>query len=319
MSDAVGSQASGEAVGEVVQDLGGSGQSESSGTLENKTPPPKTTRLKLSSGEEIDESEILSGLNHVREANKRFQDAAAERRAAVEERARIAQEKAEVEAKVAKLKSDPWGLMSDLGLDPRSLSEEYLLKVLEQELMTPEQRRIAELEQKTKTYEEREAERRAEEERKKQEAKEKEEEELFNQYKEEASKSYEEKMISALSSSILPKSAKTIRRVADKIYQSALAGEEIPVDHAVRLEEAEYTESLLELLDELPPEHIEKLFGDKIMGKIRKHDASKLKNPAPTPKNVPGVAKESKASQKATSYVDPHEFVKELKKKHGVI
>ena len=281
---------------------------------QNATP----TRFKLSNGEEIEESELLSRYNYVKEANKRFQEAAAERRAAAEERERVAREKAEAEGILEKLKNDPWNTLQELGLDPRQLSEEKLLELLEEEQMTPEAKRMRELEQKTLEYEKKEKERQQKEEELRKEEEKRKNDEEFQQLQRQAEEKYEADFLKAMETTTLTKSERTIRRIADVIYQSALAGEELPVDLAVKLVEEEAVEGSREYIKNLRGEALVEFLGKDVVKDILKHETSKLKNPAPT--NKPSVSKEDKLSpSKKSEYVDPKDFISNLKKKHGVI
>jgi hypothetical protein len=287
------------------------------------TPTPEVTnapasKFKLSNGEEVEESELLHRYQYVKAANERFQSAAAERKAAEAERAKIAEEKAQNEKMLADLKKDPWSTLSSLGLDPRQLSEDKLLELLEQDSLSPEQKRIRELEAKAKEFETKEQERQRLEEERQQNSKKQQEEEEFNQLKSQAEKKYEADFLKALESSRLPKNPASIRRVAEKMHQSILAGEEIPVEHAVRLVEHEFRSSLAELVSGLSEEDLEEFLGVETLKRVRKHDVSKLKNPTPAPKVE--VKEGSKAKDQSPSkYVNPKEFIDSLKKKHGVI
>lgn len=279
---------------------------------------PKPQKIKLSNGEELDETEVLSGLNHIKEANKRFQEAAMERRAAAEEKARIAKEKEELEKTYEKIKTDPWEVIKSLGLDPTELSTNYLVEMLEQEQMTPEQKRIKELEEKTSSYEKLEAERRSQEEKLQRLAEEAKKEEEMEKLKLEAAKHYEDSFIKALSATVLPVDEKYVRRVGDIVYQSYIEGSEIPIEFAAKLVEAEYLEGLATLAKSLDSDKLIKILGEEGVSKVTKSQIAKIKNPSPKP-SLPDVKPESRATKTTPSYMDPHEFIKELKKKHGVI
>jgi hypothetical protein len=279
---------------------------------------PSPNRFKLSNGEEIEESELLSRYNYVKEANKRFQDAAAERRAAAEERERVAKEKAEAEGILEKLKNDPWNTLQALGLDPRQLSEEKLLEILEEEQMSPEAKRIKELEQKAKEYEEHDKKRKHQEEELRKEEEKRKNDEEFQALQKNAEQKYEAEFLKAMENTTLTKDERSIRRIADVIYQSALAGEELPVDLAVKLVEEENVEGSKAYIRNLRGDALVEFLGRDVVKDILKHETSKLKNPVPD--NKPHVSKSDKQSPtKKSEYVDPKDFISNLKKKHGII
>ncbi len=291
-------------------------------TSDSAKPTQAKFKVKVDNQEtEVSEEELVKGWLHAKAANERFQAAAAERKALEAERAKIAEDKAAAESMREAFKKDPWAVLSSLGMsdaDIRNLTEDKLIAFLEQEQMSPEQKKAREMEAKLKEYEAKEADRRKKEEENEQLTKKQQEEQEFNQLKLKAEKDYEESFLSALEKSTLPKNPASIRRVAEKVYQSMLAGEEIPIDHAVRLAEHELRSNLAELVQGLDVEALEAFLGEETLKKVRKHDVSKLKNPAPAPK-VP-VKEESKAKAGTNSkYVDPQDFIKELKKKHGVL
>jgi len=278
----------------------------------SKEEKPKKRKIKVKD-EEIDEEEVARGYLHAREANKRFQEAAAERKAAEkakEEAKKLAEERFE------KLKSDPFSVLAELGLNPRELSEEYLIRQLEKEMMSPEQKEKLDLEEKLKSYEQKEAERKAEEEARAEQAKKEQEQQEITSLRKKYAEEYQGSFINALDKAGLPKNPTTVRRVAEVVLNSLSQGEEIPVEHAIRIVEQDYRSGLSEFLKELDADTLAKFLGDEAVDKLRQRNVAKVKNPTPKKEQV---EEKPKSAPKERQFMDPYEWQQELKRKHGLI
>jgi len=111
----------------------------------NTTTPPtqaqvaRMIKMKVDGQEmELPESEIIALAQQGKSANKRFQEAAAAKR--------------EAEQVVNFLKSNPKEAFKKLGIDVRKFSEDTLLEFIQQEQMSPEQRKAHENEQELNKY-----------------------------------------------------------------------------------------------------------------------------------------------------------------------
>lgn len=267
---------------------------------------PRKYKVKLDEDEmEVDEDELLRGYTHAKAANRKFQEAAAERK-------RAAEEKAKAERLYQQLKTDPFKAISELGLNPRELSEEFLLKELEKESWTPEQKKAFELEQKVKEYEtkEQERERLAKEHQARAEA----EKEAREQHEmtEKIHKEYETKFIETLQSSSLPRNPTVIRRVAEVVFNSLQEGYEIPVEQAVKIVEKDMRSGISDLIRSLDGDRLIEFLGDDTVKKLRKHDAAKVKNPIPNQKSQPKEEPKPKKSE----YIDSNEWYRQMMDKY---
>lgn len=81
---------------------------------------------------EADDAELTTYLQKGIAAQKRFDEAAKARK--------------EAEAKLAKLKDNPWDVIKELGLDPMEAASKFVIEQYELQQMTPEQRKLRELE-----------------------------------------------------------------------------------------------------------------------------------------------------------------------------
>ena len=254
---------------------------------------------------EVGIDDLLSSYSHVKASNDRFEKAAQAKKEAAALRS-------EAESMKARMKSDPWGVMEELGLDPRTTSEEYLIKKLEFDSLTPEQKRIMELEHKTKTYEEKEAAaKKQEEERAKTEAKEKEDKAIAKR-SEELIAEYSKAFITELSASKLPKTNIMVAKVAEKLGIAAQQGWEMSVKQAVKLVEKDLIEYKQAFLRDMDPEALAEFLGEDSLKKIRKRDVEKLKNPPVTQNTSVPREKEDEAPR------TPAEWLAAQKKKHGL-
>jgi hypothetical protein len=275
---------------------------------EIKAPPPNRHKVKVNGKEEdADIEELKAAYSKVKAADERFRTAAEERKAAEKERA-------EAKALLEKVKSDPWAVMKELGLDPRKTSEEYLIKQLELDAMSPEQKaamekassddkKRAELEAKLKEYEDRE----------KKDKDEKEQAEIAAQ-SQKIAKDYEEQFLEALGSTKLPKTQKTVALVAEKLREAIVDGYEISVKQAVKAVEREQKAALNAILADADPDIIAELIGEEGVKKLRKRDVEKLKNPIPQSQN-----REEPQHKEKEKPQSPEEWLKSVRKQHGIL
>jgi hypothetical protein len=253
------------------------------------------------------EDELLAAYSKVKASNKRFQEAAEERKAAEKERK-------EAKEMIDRMKSDPWSVMKELGLDPRTTSEEYLIKQLELEAMTPEQKKAMEMEKKLKDYEEKEQLTKKEQEEKLKQEEEAKASERIAVKSQAFAKEYSDQTLEALQSSKLPKSQKVVAQVAKKMLEAAEEGYEMSPKQAVKLLEREHLAALSSLLQDADPDMVAALLGEDAIKKLRKRDVEKLKNPAP---KAPSKEESPRQQEKKESYVDPYEWRREMMRKHG--
>lgn len=271
----------------------------------------KKYKVKIEGQElEVDESELLKGYSMAKSANERFMKAAEEKKRAEAERQEA------IKLRDA-MKDNPFEVMKALGIDPRKVSEDYLIKQLEYEALSPEAKKAMELEQKLKAYEEKEAKATAEaEERARQEKEEKETAEI-KAMSEKAAKEYEVQFLEALEGSKLPKTPQMVAKIAEKMYDAMEQGYELPVKHAVKLVEKDLLMVKKALMETMSPDELAEFLGEDHIKKLRKRDVEKLKNPIPQEKKSEEAPKPIEKKQEYKSF-SAFDLARELKAKHGV-
>lgn len=271
-----------------------------------KTAPEKYKVTVDGTEQEVDIDELRSSYSHVKASNERFSKAAQAKKEAESLRQ-------EAENLKARMKSDPWSVMEELGLDPRTTSEEYLIKKLEFDALTPEQKKIMELEQKNKSYEEKEALTKKEREEAEKAEKDAKDAEIIAAKSAEFVKEYEATFLEALQKSTLPKNHLMVSKVAEKMRIAADQGWEMSPKQAVKVLEREVAAAKKALIDSLSPDELAEFLGDENLKKVRKRDVDKLRNPIPQVDNTPPKVKEEEKPR------SPAEWLAAQKKKHGIL
>ena len=142
--------------------------------------------------EELDESEILRLASLGKGSQKRFSEAAAQRK--------------ETEEFVHLLKTNPRAILSDprIGVDVKKFAEEILWEHLQDQSLTPEQKNQRKIEAELKRYKDQEESTKKESDQKQAEIEQKQHE-----------AAYEKKIMTALDSGNLPKNQFTVKRMAE--------------------------------------------------------------------------------------------------------
>lgn len=209
---------------------------------------------------EVDEDELVRSYQLRKVSDKRLQEATQARKQA--------------EEFVNLLKHDPIKLLSDprIGHDVKKLAEEYLMKELENEMLTPEQKELREAKAKLKTYEEM----KAEQEKAAVAAQEK---QLMDHY----TQKYQQDIISALDSSGLPRTEATVNRMIHYMAQSLEKQYGFEATDVVDLVKMDYIRDTKALYAGVPDEVLLDILGDDIIKKVVKADLNKMKrNPMAT-------------------------------------
>lgn len=188
-----------------------------------------------------------------------------------------AQEKADLEKQVRAffeaLQKDPFAAMQELGFQPEQVIDDYINKQLEQAKKTPEQIEKEKLEAELQRL-------KAEREREKEELKTKELERLQQQEFER----YDMLMEKALTNSNLPKTAYTVKKIADYMLVALEAGKDVTPEDVIPLVQEEMNNDLKEMFSSLPEETIEALLGEQVLNKLRKRRVAKAQE---AQKNLP--------------------------------
>lgn len=237
--------------------------------------------------EELDDTELSNRLSLAKAAHKRMQESA-----------KILKEK---EAFERSLKENPLDILTKQDFNGRSfqdLAEEFLMKRIEEESMTPEQRSQRDRDLELKKYKDAEAARQKAEEDQKAE-------QLANHYRAE----YEKAIISGLESSSLPKNEFTVKRMAELMQKNIQLGLDLEPQYIAQLVKEDYLAEQKALVGGLDGEGLVKLFGDEVINKIRKHDLSRFKPTNPQPKVAP------KTEERSEPKMSQREYTEYLKKK----
>lgn len=226
-------------------------------TDQQKKEAAAARRLKLKidgQEEELAEDEVIKLAQMGRAADKRFQEAAKSRK--------------EAEQFLRMLKEDPISVLQNpaIGHDFRRLAEEYLKGQYEKEMLSPEQRRIRELEETLKLKDEKE---KQDEEQKRQEQLGK----LTEHYKQE----FDTKIVEALQTSGLPRSPKAVNRMIDYMSTAIREGIDVEPKHVVNLVRRDFINDITDLFSQMEGDSLLQLLGDGVANKIRKADLARLK------------------------------------------
>lgn len=181
--------------------------------------------------------------------------------------------KKQAEQFISMLRNDPVKLLSnpDLGIDFRKVAEEYLSKQLEIESLSPEQRKYREMEEQIRKHDE-------DKKRLTEETQSKQRTELEKHY----AQDYDKKITEALSSSGLPKTAKTVKRMAELLHQNLKHGFDFEPKQLVEMVRKDYLNEIKELFGASDGDTLLKILGDDTANKIRKADLARLKTAQPS-------------------------------------
>lgn len=190
------------------------------------------------------------------------------------------------QSELARLKSKPWEVLKDIGLDPDELAEMRIQERIEQMKKSPEQIEKEKIQ--------------LELEQARQEAKQlKEEKERIEmeRLQQQAAVQIEDEIVKALDAhKTLPRSQYVVKRIADSMLWAMNNGfNDVSAEDVVPLVEKEMREELNRLYDEMPEEALEAYIGRKNIDRMRKKRVAQVK----TPSNI-GEIKPTTASLKAS-------------------
>lgn len=232
---------------------------------EQKDPPKndnssKKWKLKIDGAEEeVDEPELIRRAQIGQAGYKRMQEAASKQK--------------ELEAKFKEFEADPIKFFSKSGKDFREVAEQFLIGELEKEQMSPEQRRLRELEARVKEQEEKE--RQIKEDMEKQE---------LTRQEQRFAEEYDRGVAKALESTGLPRDPYTVKRMANYMLEALENDIDLSPDEAALMVQEDYQKELKSFLNSL--DDPTSFLGEELMGRFRKSDLAKVKaQPQHTPKN----------------------------------
>ena len=199
------------------------------------------------------------------------------------------------ENEIARLQSNPWEVLKELGLDPEDLNERFIEDRIEEMKKTPDQ-----LEKEKMEIELSQARKRLQEIEKTQQDKE-EQEKIA-----EAGAQLEEEIITELKdNSTLPPTQKTMARIADALLHAMDYAEEngydasgITVADIIPEVEKEIRAEMRSFLDNAPETMMEEVIGKKNIERLRKSRVDSIKNnPKQTIKETAKVSKTEDSSK----------------------
>lgn len=241
----------------------------------------KTLKLKVD-GQELEETLDLDDEDSLRKhlqlskaAQKRMQEYADLRK--------------QVEEFVEFARKDPRALLKEVGYDPEKFAEELMNERIENSRKSPEQlekeRLVKELEQLKK---ERETEKSAREKAE------------YERLKNEEAQKLDDMMSQALTSGGLPKSAATVKRMADYMLIAAQNNVDLEPSDLIPLLKKELQDDLKDLFSASPDELVEELVSKERIANIRRSQLAKAKQQAQTQTaNQVKSAGVAKSSEKA--------------------
>jgi hypothetical protein len=185
-----------------------------------------------------------------------------------------AQEKQRAEQFFSMLKSDPIKVLNDpsIGVNFREIAEKYLAEQLEAEIMSPQERKLKEAERIIRERDEEQKSKRDQEQRSQ-----------VEKLQEHYSSEYDKKISEALSTSGLPKTPKTVQRMAQLMYKNLEHGLDLEPKDLVALVKEDYLSEIRSLFGQTDGDGLLALLGDDVANKIRKSDLKRLKSSNLTP------------------------------------
>lgn len=269
----------------------------------------KKWKLKAQDKEiELTEQELVRRAQLGLGADAKFQEAAQMRKSA--------------EALFEALRSNPLEVLTNpqLGLNFRELAEQYLAGELQNEMLSPEQRELKQLrEWREKQEAEAEARRQSEMTAAQQQE--------FQRHMERAAKEYDTKISEVLADSGLPKTAYTVKRVAELLKGALQKGYDLDVRTAVDMVRETYNGDFRSMFGGLKGESLVKFLGDDVLREIRQHDLARIKAklegqavPAPAAAETPAPSSEKFQRQKDNEprQMKQNEWLEAIRKKAGV-
>lgn len=227
-----------------------------------------------------DEAAITRHLQMSKVAAKRMNEAAITRKQA--------------EQFIHALQSDPMRVLSDprvMGSEKfQAIAEQFLAKKLQEQMLSPEERKRIEMEEKLRQYEEQDK-------KQKQDVEAKQIQALEEHY----AQQYQKTIMDSLQSSNLPKNPFTVKRMAELMQKNIQHGLDLEPTQLAQLVREDYQRELVSLIGSSDADQIISMFGEDLTTKIRKHDLAKLKanqGSLPTHRNQPNSPQSNSGSAK---------------------
>lgn len=240
----------------------------------------RTLTLKIEGKEvSLPESEVLALAQQGKVSAQRFQEAARARK--------------EAEMLWEMLQNNPAEALKRRGIDVRKFSEETLLKYLEQEQMSPEQKKAFENEQKLREYEDRDK-------RAKQEAMQRE----YLESQQKFAQEYTTHFIKALEESGLPRTDFTMKRMAELQLVNHKKKLNLDASSLAKLVREDYIREQKALFGAMEGDSLLEALGPDLVKKLSKAQIAKLRAQGHTFTKSNTPKQESSDSKKRPSWRD---------------
>lgn len=203
---------------------------------------------------------------------------------------------------IEQYKNDPEGLIEALGERGFEAAEKILLKKLQAQAMTPEQRELMEYKRKVEEYE-----------KKEKFIKEQQEQEKLMEMERQQAESYQKTIIDALNKTGLPKNEYLVKRAAALLKQNLKLGLDLDATDLAAEIKKEVTGMLQAVTKDADAEQALGILGDDLALKIRKRDIEKLKEKRGMGTKTPSQTSMPRpSSQKEKKFLTPEEWRAQL-------
>jgi len=204
---------------------------------------------------------------------------------------------------IGRLKANPWDVLNELGLNPEELAESLLREKIEEAKKSPEQLEKERIQKELEVA-------RKELERQKQEA----ENARMSQLEAQAAQELESEIMSALDAhTTLPKSPKTIARIADTMLWAMENGfNDVSVKDVLPTVESEIRREMQQFMSDLPDEMFENYLGKKNMERMRQKRLKEMKKQPVKPDLKPTSDGIQPQENKSAKRVKAKDFFKNL-------
>lgn len=234
---------------------------------EEKAVEKRKFKVKINGLEdEVDEEELIRSYQKERAAEKKFEEAAQMRKS--------------FDGLKKRFEEDPISALLDpsLNLKKEDLVDKlgkWVYDHMQYQEMTPEQRKEFDDKQELER-------RRADEARQKQQQEEQEIQRQAEEFKQE----YDRQFSEAMSKINIPKTGRTVARMAQIMKAALDNGFEKTPEQAARQVREEYLKEYKEVLTKYEPQHLAEFLGEDTLQKLRQYDLSKVVNPVQQVKNT---------------------------------
>lgn len=215
--------------------------------------------------------------------------------------------KKQAEQFIQALQNDPMKILSNpklMGEEKfQKIAEEFLAKKIQDQMLSPEERRQIEMQKRLEEYE-------AKEKSEKERIEAEETEKMQLHYAQE----FEKTIVDGLKESNLPKNTFTVKRMAELMKKNLQHGLELSPSQLATMVKEDYQKELVSLIGGSEADQILALFGDELSNKIRKYDLAKFKqnnsNQA-KPQNLESNMEQPQRKMR------PHEYNEWLKRRNS--